>query len=90
MLLHRLMGDSIVMQMKNGVWEQSLVHMTWRQLPCIGHLLGLGHSEVEGAIMWPAIHSAVTQGLHRDDINGIKGLYNFQVFKDLQYAIISM
>ena len=40
--------------------------------------------------MWPAIHSAVTQGLHRDDIDGIKALHNFQVFKDLQYAIISM
>ena len=43
----------------------------------IGHLLGLGHSEVEGAIMWSAIRSGVTQGLHRDDIDGIIALYIF-------------
>lgn len=42
----------------------------------IGHLLGLGHSSVQGAIMWPNISPGVTQGLHRDDINGIKALYN--------------
>uniref|UniRef100_A0A2N9HK91 Peptidase metallopeptidase domain-containing protein n=1 Tax=Fagus sylvatica TaxID=28930 RepID=A0A2N9HK91_FAGSY len=42
----------------------------------IGHLLGLDHSEVEGAIMWPTISSGRTQGLHRDDIDGIKALYN--------------
>ena len=43
----------------------------------IGHLLGLDHSLVEGAIMWPSIRSGVTQGLHRDDIDGLKALYNF-------------
>ncbi|KAM3708303.1 hypothetical protein ACB098_02G088500 [Castanea mollissima] len=43
----------------------------------IGHLLGLDHSSVEGAIMWPSIRPGVTQGLHRDDIDGIKALYNF-------------
>ncbi|XP_030973585.1 metalloendoproteinase 2-MMP-like [Quercus lobata] len=43
----------------------------------IGHLLGLDHSSVEGAIMWPNIRPGVTQGLHRDDIDGIKALYNF-------------
>ncbi|KAL5805494.1 hypothetical protein ACOSQ4_028229 [Xanthoceras sorbifolium] len=42
----------------------------------IGHLLGLGHSEVEGAIMWPAITVGSTKGLHRDDIEGIRVLYN--------------
>ena len=41
----------------------------------IGHLLGLGHSEVEGAIMYPSIATGVTKGLHRDDIDGIKALY---------------
>ncbi|KAK1562346.1 hypothetical protein Q3G72_010514 [Acer saccharum] len=41
----------------------------------IGHLLGLGHSEVEGAIMYPSISTGVTKGLHRDDIDGIKALY---------------
>ncbi|KAH7554678.1 hypothetical protein ACOSP7_027917 [Xanthoceras sorbifolium] len=42
----------------------------------IGHLLGLGHSEVEGAIMWPSITVGSTKGLHRDDIEGIRALYN--------------
>ncbi|KAK2980805.1 hypothetical protein RJ640_029882 [Escallonia rubra] len=42
----------------------------------IGHLLGLEHSEVEGAIMSPAIASGSTKGLHEDDIQGIKVLYN--------------
>ncbi|XP_059448386.1 metalloendoproteinase 2-MMP-like [Corylus avellana] len=42
----------------------------------IGHLLGLGHSEVEGAIMYSSITSGVTKGLHADDIQGIKALYN--------------
>ncbi|PQM32862.1 metalloendoproteinase 3-MMP [Prunus yedoensis var. nudiflora] len=43
----------------------------------IGHLLGLGHSSVQGAIMFPSIGSGVTQqSLHGDDIQGIKALYN--------------
>jgi hypothetical protein len=41
----------------------------------IGHLLGLGHSAVEGAIMWPSLQPGVTKGLHPDDIQGIKALY---------------
>lgn len=42
----------------------------------IGHLLGLGHSSVEGAIMFPSIRPGVTKGLDADDIQGIKVLYN--------------
>ncbi|KAB1205326.1 Metalloendoproteinase 1 [Morella rubra] len=42
----------------------------------IGHLLGLGHSSVEGAIMFSSISQGVTKGLHADDIQGIKALYN--------------
>ncbi|KAB1205329.1 Metalloendoproteinase 1 [Morella rubra] len=42
----------------------------------IGHLLGLGHSSVEGAIMYSSISQGVTKGLHADDIQGIKALYN--------------
>ncbi|XP_021803039.1 metalloendoproteinase 3-MMP-like [Prunus avium] len=42
----------------------------------IGHLLGLGHSSVQGAIMYPTITPGVTKGLHGDDIQGIKALYN--------------
>ncbi|KAI5341101.1 PREDICTED: metalloendoase [Prunus dulcis] len=43
----------------------------------IGHLLGLGHSSVPGAIMLPEILIGVTrQSLHADDIQGIRALYN--------------
>lgn len=42
----------------------------------IGHLLGLGHSSVPDAIMFPTITSGVTKRLHQDDIQGIRALYN--------------
>ncbi|XP_004297959.1 PREDICTED: metalloendoproteinase 1-like [Fragaria vesca subsp. vesca] len=42
----------------------------------IGHLLGLGHSSVEGAVMFPTVTEGVAyKGLHQDDIQGIKALY---------------
>ena len=41
----------------------------------IGHLLGLGHTSVREAIMFPSISAGVTKGLHADDIKGIKALY---------------
>ncbi|XP_044468904.1 metalloendoproteinase 3-MMP-like [Mangifera indica] len=42
----------------------------------IGHLLGLHHSSVEGAIMFPTFSAGETKGLHEDDIQGIRTLYN--------------
>ncbi|KAK4488477.1 hypothetical protein RD792_004241 [Penstemon davidsonii] len=42
----------------------------------IGHLLGLGHSSVPEAIMFPSIPSGATKNLHADDIQGIRALYN--------------
>ncbi|KZV27082.1 metalloendoprotein 1-like [Dorcoceras hygrometricum] len=42
----------------------------------IGHLLGLGHSSVEEAIMYPSIRSGVRKvELANDDITGIQELY---------------
>nr|GEW09938.1 metalloendoproteinase 1-like [Tanacetum cinerariifolium] len=41
----------------------------------IGHLLGLGHSRVQNAIMWPTFRSGVTKGIGSDDIRGIRALY---------------
>jgi hypothetical protein len=41
----------------------------------IGHLLGLGHSSVQNAIMWPTFRSGVTKGIGSDDIRGIRALY---------------
>ncbi|XP_065870062.1 metalloendoproteinase 3-MMP-like [Euphorbia lathyris] len=42
----------------------------------IGHLLGLGHSSVEDAIMFPTILPGVIKGMNYDDIQGIKALYS--------------
>lgn len=42
----------------------------------IGHLLGLGHSTVKNAIMYPTIMTGTIKGLNADDIKGIKALYN--------------
>ncbi|KAI3726055.1 hypothetical protein L1987_65852 [Smallanthus sonchifolius] len=41
----------------------------------IGHLLGLGHSQFERAIMWSYIPSGAVKGLDSDDIQGIQALY---------------
>ncbi|CAK9159970.1 unnamed protein product [Ilex paraguariensis] len=38
----------------------------------IGHLLGLGHSSVNGAIMFPTIPAGVSRNLAPDDITGLK------------------
>ncbi|KAL1828346.1 hypothetical protein ACET3Z_006758 [Daucus carota] len=42
----------------------------------IGHLLGLEHSSVEGAIMFPSVADNMTKDLHGDDVQGIKELYH--------------
>ncbi|XP_051117350.1 metalloendoproteinase 1-like [Andrographis paniculata] len=41
----------------------------------IGHLLGLGHSPDQSAIMYPTIPPGITKGLGKDDIKGIEALY---------------
>lgn len=40
----------------------------------IGHALGLMHSDVKEAVMWPLAKSG-TPVLHQDDIDGIHSLY---------------
>ncbi|XVF60401.1 hypothetical protein PTKIN_Ptkin08bG0042800 [Pterospermum kingtungense] len=52
-------------------------HLETVALHEIGHLLGLGHSSVEGAVMYSEIRDGETKGLHGDDIQGIKDLYNY-------------
>jgi hypothetical protein len=42
----------------------------------IGHCLGLMHTTIRGAVMWPSIASNSTlRALHDDDISGIQSLY---------------
>ncbi|KAK4858067.1 hypothetical protein QYF36_010475 [Acer negundo] len=41
----------------------------------LGHILGLQHSSVQDAIMWPTLFAGKTKGLNDDDIQGIKALY---------------
>ncbi|KAF8407967.1 hypothetical protein HHK36_007107 [Tetracentron sinense] len=52
------------------------VHLESVTMHEIGHLLGLGHSSVSDAIMYPTIPSGVRKmHLHEDDIHGIRALY---------------
>ncbi|XP_047309345.1 metalloendoproteinase 5-MMP-like [Impatiens glandulifera] len=44
----------------------------------LGHSLGLGHSTVKEAVMWPYLgYGEVKHNLNVDDIAGIKALYHF-------------
>ncbi|XVF60397.1 hypothetical protein PTKIN_Ptkin08bG0042200 [Pterospermum kingtungense] len=52
-------------------------HLETVALHEIGHLLGLHHSFVEDAVMYPTIMDGETKGLHADDVQGIKVLYNY-------------
>nr|GMC56961.1 metalloendoproteinase 2-MMP-like [Ipomoea batatas]GMC67273.1 metalloendoproteinase 2-MMP-like [Ipomoea batatas] len=43
----------------------------------IGHLLGLAHTNVPGAVMWPSINAGVKlRVLQEDDVQGIRALYS--------------
>lgn len=42
----------------------------------LGHILGLGHSPHQDAIMFPYVNIASRKGLGKDDVNGIRTLYS--------------
>lgn len=42
----------------------------------IGHLLGLAHTSVPEAIMFPTLGRGIIKRIADDDIQGIKDLYN--------------
>ena len=42
-----------------------------------GHSLGLGHSRVRSAVMYPSYTYRRNFNLNRDDINGIRKLYGY-------------
>ncbi|XP_050211950.1 metalloendoproteinase 5-MMP-like [Mercurialis annua] len=44
----------------------------------IGHALGLEHSDVQSAVMWPYVGFGEIKDLGQDDIQGIKALYNLK------------
>ena len=41
----------------------------------IGHSIGIGHSSVSGAIMYPTYAKVATVKLHSDDINAARAQY---------------
>ncbi len=41
----------------------------------IGHAVGLGHSSVQGALMYYSLSNKTQEALHQDDIDGINYLY---------------
>ncbi|KAK4395734.1 Metalloendoproteinase 1 [Sesamum angolense] len=43
----------------------------------LGHVLGLGHTNDSGAVMYPYIGDGLRKVLGQDDIDGIKALYQF-------------
>ena len=44
-----------------------------------GHALGLEHSQVKNAIMYPSYSKGMAADLDRDDINGIQAIYGKDV-----------
>lgn len=42
-----------------------------------GHTLGLDHSNIPSAIMFPELTLGERKGINEDDIQGIKALYGF-------------
>ncbi|KAI7757283.1 hypothetical protein M8C21_019194, partial [Ambrosia artemisiifolia] len=66
----------IINDVFNGVGSSTAMDLESVAVHEIGHLLGLGHSSVEDAIMYPTIASGVKKvELARDDVDGIQELY---------------
>jgi matrix metalloproteinase-14 (membrane-inserted) len=57
----------------------------------IGHVLGLGHSFVTGAIMNPVYKEYTgTLKLHDDDINGMRTLYGkFKGYNEIRQSFLN-
>ena len=42
----------------------------------LGHILGLGHSDIRDAVMWPSMPPNLKKELSSDDVSGISALYD--------------
>ncbi|XP_023544311.1 metalloendoproteinase 1-like [Cucurbita pepo subsp. pepo] len=42
----------------------------------LGHILGLGHSDIRDAVMWPSMRPNTKKELSSDDVSGISALYD--------------
>lgn len=50
-----------------------------------GHALGLDHSNIQDALMYPMYKYIADFSLHQDDIDGIQYLYGMQINMDTIY-----
>ena len=59
-----------------GWWwfQRRAIGLLYTAVHEIGHALGLDHSDVKDAVMWPLAKFG-TPVLHQDDIDGIHSLY---------------
>lgn len=59
-----------------GWWwsQRQSIGLLYTAVHEIGHALGLDHSDVKEAVMWPLAKSG-RPVLHQDDIDGIHSLY---------------